>query len=173
MKTNELEVEINGNKVTIALTDEQIKQLQTQQKEWYDGRVFDEMYMPIGTVDGIAVVDISEYKGGKDMNGAGFEPQRIFDNKNQAICATEYINLFIEMYNFAQLRNGKNKVDWSNGTVMKYNIMCNSNILGVFSYSTLNCGVFNIAFIKKEHAEEAIEIFGDRIKAVYSKLQNY
>ena len=172
MKTNELEVEINGNKVTIALTDEQIKKLQTQQKEWYDGRVFDEMYMPIGTVDGIAVVDISEYKGGKDMTGAGFEPQRIFVNKNHAICATEYINLFIEMYNFCQLRNGNNKIDWTDSSKFKFGVVYNKG-LSVELYSSFNSFVFGLAVLTEEHAEEMLSIFSDRIKEVYSKLQNY
>jgi len=169
MKTNELEVEINGNKVTIALTDEQIKQLQVpKKKEWWKERAFKEVFALMGMRYNFDIIDISE-----DVNINGFSGEYIINNYDQAICASEYIKLFIEMYNFAQLRNGKNNIDWSNGTVMKYNIMYNSNILGVFSYSTLNCGVFNIAFIKKEHAEEAIKIFGDRIKAVHSKLQNY
>jgi hypothetical protein len=172
MKTNELEVEINGNKVTIALTDEQIKQLQVpKKKEWWKDAEFDSPYMLVSNDCG----NVSYYDANHKLQMEIYRlyPRFTFNGMKQAENAAEYINLFIEMYNFAQLRNGKNKVDWSNGTVMKYNIMCNSNILGVFSYSTLNCGVFNIAFIKKEHAEEAIEIFGDRIKAVYSKLQNY
>ena len=37
MNTNQLEVEVNGNKIMITLTDDQIKQLQTPKKmEWYE-----------------------------------------------------------------------------------------------------------------------------------------
>ena len=177
MKTNEIEVEVNGNKVTITLTDEQIKKLQVKNKAWYEGREFKEMYMPIGNIDGIHAVDVSEYLGGKDMKGAGFEPQRVFDNMEQAVLATDYLNLFIEMYNFCQLRNGANKIEWGNGNskyiLRVYGIHNGSYGIHVERFTTDCIGVFGLAVLTKEHAEEMLSIFGDRIKEVYSKLQNY
>ena len=141
-------------------------------REWYEGREFKEMYMPIGNIDGIHAVDISEYLGGKDMKGAGFEPQRVFDNMEQAVLATDYLNLFIEMYNFCQLRNGENKIDWSDCAVQKFGLVYQGNVL-VQKYTSVNVFVFGLAVLTKEHAEEMLSIFGDRIKEVYSKLQNY
>jgi hypothetical protein len=171
---NQIEVEVNGNKVTLTLTDEQIKQLQTsKKKEWYDDRKFDEIYMLVSSDEGYVQYYDAEYK--LQMEVEKLLPQYSFDSEEQAYMAADYINLFIEMYNFCQLRNGENKIDWNNRDILKYTLELNyaSLTFCVSKWSIVVNGIFGLAFIKKEHAEEAIEIFGDRIKAVYLKLQNY
>jgi hypothetical protein len=168
---NQIEVEVNGNKVTLTLTDEQIKQLQVpKKKEWWKERSFKEVFALMGMRYNFDIIDISE-----DVNINGFSSEYLINNYDQAICASEYINLFIEMYNFCQLRNGENKIDWNNRDILKYTLELNyaSLTFCVSKWSIVVNGIFGLAFIKKEHAEEAIEIFGDRIKAVYLKLQNY
>ena len=76
------------------------------------------------------------------------------------------------MYNFCQLRNGENKIDWTDSNKYKYGVIYNKG-LSVELYSSFNTFVFGLALLSREHAEEMLSIFGDRIKAVYLKLQNY
>ena len=174
---NQIEVEINGNKVTLTLTDEQINQLQkAAKKEWWEEIKYPksgELNATYGFINDYCGSNLGYYPLECVIDYTNSSSRMTYNNIEQAQLAAEYMNLFTEMYNFAQLRNGNSKIDWSSGAVMKWNVMFNGNILGVFSYSTLSCGVFNIAFVKREHAEEAIDIFGERIKSLFSKLQNY
>lgn len=173
MNTNQLEVEVNGNKIMITLTDDQIKQLQTPKKmEWYEEIEFDK---------NVFMID-SKTRGGvyahcfTDISSKPEHNKCIFNNLKQSIVAADYINLFIEMYNFCQLRNGNNKIDWSNGNKCKYGIshsMSHRDIIYVSSWFKANEFIFGLAVLTQEHAEEMLSIFGDRIKEVYSKLQNY
>lgn len=201
MNTNQLEVEVNGNKIMITLTDEQIKQLQTpkhEKTEWYDEIKYEQYesgdgkYEPIRySHRGYSVVPIfnnpiftndkeSCYCLNANLLRFGSNPDKayIFNSFAQAKMTIEYINLFIEMYNFCQLRNRGNEIDWTDSYQHKFGVIYNScmdkfKCLSVDGYSTSNPFVFSLALLSRKHAEEMLSIFGDRIKEVYSKLQNY
>ena len=182
---NTIDVEINGNKVTLTLTDDQISQLQkAAKKEWWEEIEYEmrNLYVENGGVARIGYLLSSNCENNIVVYRPSIfyfcDPTKnniVFNNEKQAQLAAEYTNLFTEMYNFAQLRNGSSKIDWSNHHIFKYTLELNgaSLTLSVTKWSFIVNSIFGLAFLKKEHAQEAIEIFGERIIALFSKLQNY
>ena len=175
---NTIDVEINGNKVTLTLTDDQISQLQkAAKKEWWEEIKYNrksELEVTHGYIN--VYSDSAGYCPIESViNYTDSRRRMTFNNIRQAQLAAEYMNLFTEMYNFAQLRNGSSKIDWSNHHIFKYTLELNgaSLTLSVTKWNFIVNSIFGLAFLKKEHAQEAIEIFGERIIALFSKLQNY
>ena len=93
-----------------------------------------------------------------------------FNDKNKAIRTIKVLKLHLEMLRFAELRNG----DWKpmfneTETVPKYGLLFKIDILIVGGDKYENRFVFNVCFKTLKIAEEALEIFGDRIRELYLK----
>ncbi len=90
--------------------------------------------------------------------------------EKQAVIIAEKIKLLVEMHKFAELRNAGWVPSW-NGSDYAYCIEAKAgeNRCKIEYWQGSNRGVFGVTFKTKEIAQEALEIFGERIKQFYSQ----
>lgn len=91
-----------------------------------------------------------------------------FKDKDKAIHAIEVLKLHLEMLRFAEVKNGDWKPDWTSNPHDKYGIEIYNGYLSPSKYSTHNVFIDQISFKSFGIAQEALEIFGDRIRELYN-----
>lgn len=78
------------------------------------------------------------------------------------------VNLMAELQTFAKLRNGDWVADWGDD-IDKFGITLNAGEAKLDEWCSSNPFVYVISFESEEIAQEAIEIFGQRIEQFYGK----
>lgn len=77
--------------------------------------------------------------------------------------------LELEMFRWASEMNEGWVPDWGKSKVVKWGISFQKSGLYLDSYQYCNFFVFSLSFKSKEIAEQAVELFGDRILSLYGK----
>lgn len=77
--------------------------------------------------------------------------------------------LMTEMQTFAKLRNGYWVADWGNVNQVKLGVILRQNKCTTEDFFMENSFVHGISFKSWEIAQEALEIFGERIEQFYGK----
>ena len=91
----------------------------------------------------------------------------VYDNKEQAELDAKKLNFYLEMLRFAELRNGDwrpKEEDYNEGI---WGIKLNKDYAYIDIIYYENSLFLQIPFKSEEIAEEALELFGERIKEVY------
>lgn len=96
------------------------------------------------------------------------KPEHAFKTQEQAELLKEKMLLMQEMYAFAHVKNEGKLPDW-NIENRKYGISIDKNNAIILYYHTSNIFVFGVTFNNKKDAEEALQIFGERIQKYYNK----
>lgn len=92
-----------------------------------------------------------------------------FHDEKSAKLWEEQDNLFQELQTFAKLRNGDWVADWGNENDIKIGLSLLGNKCLVEDFYIGNGYVYGISFKNEEIAQEALEIFGERIEQLYGK----
>lgn len=115
----------------------------------------------------------SSESDGFDINTAWYSRYRkakhAFRTKEQAELIKEKMLLLQEMSAFAHVKNEEIIPDWESSSKFKWGISLISNAVIVDFYRIDNSFVFGVSLHKKEHAEEMLEIFGERILKYYNE----
>ena len=92
----------------------------------------------------------------------------LFYNENHAKLWFEQDSLFRELKIFAKLRNGDWVADWISD-IEKFGICLKEGKARLYERVSINALIYGICFKSEEIAQEALEIFGERIEKYYGK----
>lgn len=147
--------------------DEEIQKLESLLNKNWESGLLDPEYQKYFYID-------SSEEYGFDINIAAWysryrKAKHAFRTKEQAELIKEKMLLLQEMSAFAHVKNEGIIPDWGSSSKLKWGISLISNAVHVDSFTVNNFLVFGIGLHKKEHAEEMLKIFGERILKYYNE----